>query len=332
MDIKLVETPEAFDLPEWRLLVERDGSRHFFALPEWHRTWWEEFGSGKRLAVLIFLDPEPVGLAGLMIDSVNGRKRLRFLGGDDLTDYLGPVVPNKEKMPKVAHSLVDYLLGDLTDWDYFEAKALPVPFGFADWLAEAADSRHLSFSVSEEELTVVLPLPRSFDEYLASLTNKNRHELRRKLRRFERELPQAEFVSSQPATGVADVESFVTLHLGSQGLKGKFFLPERATFFRKLARVFGPREVVRIDFLKSEGVTIASTFSFEFERTVYLYNSAYDPQFKAASPGLVLVAKLIERSIAKGHDRFDFLRGRERYKFDLGGQPLPLHSVRIERS
>ena len=64
-------------------------------------------------------------------------------------------------------------------------------------------------------------------------------------------------------------------------------------------------------------------------RTDRLY--ALVEELRAVSPGLVLVAKLIERSMSEGMRRFDFLRGRERYKFDLGAEALPLHSMTIRR-
>ena len=44
---------------------------------------------------------------------------------------------------------------------------------------------------------------------------------------------------------------------------------------------------------------------------------------------MVLLAGLIRRSIDDGLTRLDFLEGRERYKFQLGGVARPLSSVRI---
>ncbi len=51
-----------------------------------------------------------------------------------------------------------------------------------------------------------------------------------------------------------------------------------------------------------------------------LYNSGFDPQVREASPGLVLIAHCIEDAIRLGLREYDFLRGRERYKYDLGGR------------
>ena len=84
-----------------------------------------------------------------------------------------------------------------------------------------------------------------------------------------------------------------------------------------------------LDFLEVEGARVAATFSFVYSGVFYLYNSAFDASWGAQSPGIVLVVRLIRRAIEQGIRRFDFLRGTERYKFDLGAERLPLHAVQI---
>lgn len=331
MRIDVIEGADAFDLPQWRELAAAESNRHIFATPEWNRVWWEEFGQGKRLVTLVFMREDPVALASFSIDDTEAGRRLRFLGGDDLTDYLGPLVSSRDDQQQVAAAMLRWLSDELDDWSFFDAKCLPVPFGFAEWLVEAADSQGLKFSLELADMTAVLPLPDSFEHYTEGLHPKQRHELRRKLRRFEREVPGAVLRRTDDGSLTSDIGKFVELHRGSEGLKGKFMVPQRATFFDRVARVFQPLGILSLDFLELDGKTVASTFSFEFEGVFYLYNSAYDHSLKSLSPGLMLVVHLIRRAIDGGMTKFDFLRGRERYKFDLGAQPLPLHTVRIER-
>lgn len=293
------------------------------------RAWWEEFGDGKKLFVLTFLDPEPVGLAALMLDVTDRGSRLRFLGGDDLTDYLGPLVSSHEYDSKIADALVQYLAEELRGWDYFDAKCLPVPFHFAEWLVEASDRHGLNFRMDQTEVSAVIDLPASYDDHMAGLSSRRRHELRRKSRRFDEAAPEARISRATDETINADVITFVEMHRFSGGMKGKFMKPERATFFARVAQEFQPKGWLSMDFLEIDGRRVAGTFGFTFEGVFYLYNSAYDPDLKSLSPGLVLVSRLIERSIEEGFERFDLLRGRERYKFDLGAKALPLHDVEI---
>lgn len=332
MEVRREGPEQAFDLPVWREVLAADPNRHIFATPEWNRLWWESFGEGQEPLFLTFHDPDPVGLAALTIDKTPEGRRLRFMGGDDLTDYQGPLIGSEQFRRPVADALLGYIRDHLAHWDYLEAKCLPVPFGFSEWLVEAADRLGFEYKVYLHELTAVLALPSSYETYLESLGKKRRHELERKVRRFEREAPGAVLRTTDAGHLEADVTSFIELHRTSEGDKGDFMLPQRVEFFTKVARDLEPQGMLSLDMLECEGKTIAATFSFCFDRVLYLYNSAYDLSLRPISPGLVLVARLIERSIAQGLRRFDFLRGRERYKYDLGAQALPLHSVTVRRS
>ena len=232
----------------------------------------------------------------------------------------------------MAQALLTYVRDKLGDWSYSDAKSMPVPFGFSEWLIEAADRLGVLSRLELHELTAVLALPSSFDEYLGGLPRKQRHELSRKMRRFDRELPGAVLKRSSASDLEADLNSFFELHRGSQGRKGEFMSPARARFFERVAGAFVEKGELSLDSLQADGRMVAATFSFEYEGVFYLYNSAYDPNLKSVSPGLILVARLIEQSIEKGLRRFDFLRGRERYKYDLGAEALPLHSILVRRS
>jgi CelD/BcsL family acetyltransferase involved in cellulose biosynthesis len=297
-------------------------------------VYWEEFGAGspsQRLLVLKFLDPEPVGLAALVLDAGSDGGTLRFLGGEDLTDYMGPIAAGEGYLPAIADALVTYAVKEIPGWSRFDARCMPVPFGFADWLVEAGDRLGLPFEVDEHEMTAVLALPASFDEYLVQIGSRRRHELRRKVRRFEEAAPEAQVTTTTQETLEADLKTFFELHRSSIGEKGHFLGQQRREFFTRIARTFQPRDMLSLDFLEVSGSVVAATFSFVYEGTFYLYNSAFDGAWRELSPGIVLVVRLIRRSIEQGMRRFDFLRGTERYKFDLGAERLPLHAVSLRR-
>jgi CelD/BcsL family acetyltransferase involved in cellulose biosynthesis len=128
-----------------------------------------------------------------------------------------------------------------------------------------------------------------------------------------------------------DLKLFVEMHRGAEGMKGHFMRPEIATFFERVAHAFAPIGWLRMDFLEIGDRAIASSFGFELDDRFYLYNSAYEPELGRLSPGLVLVSELVKGAISSNTSVFDFLRGPERYKYQLGAQAVPLNNVRIER-
>ena len=329
LEVSLDCDERCFELPQWKEVLARDPDRHIFATPEWNRVWWEEFGPGKDLFLLTMRRAgEVVGIVPLYRKHEGERKILRFLGGIDLTDYLGPICAIEDRAD-VVEGLVSWLDTDEVEWDEFDAHNMPVPFGFGDYLIERADAHGYRFEVDQEETSAQLPLPSSWDEYLESLDPKERRELKRKNRRLIREVPDATFRTSTEESLERDLKYFVEMHRGAEGHKGHFMKPEIATFFERVARSLMPLGWLRIDFLEIAGRPVASTFSFELGNRFYLYNSAYEPEVKRLSPGVVLVSRLIEESIERGIATFDFMRGQERYKYQLGAQAVPLNNVRV---
>ena len=53
--------------------------------------------------------------------------------------------------------------------------------------------------------------------------------------------------------------------------------------------------------------------------------------FLALSPGIVLIARLIEQAIQKRKRAVDFMRGGEEYKYRLGARDTWIHHVSVER-
>ena len=68
---------------------------------------------------------------------------------------------------------------------------------------------------------------------------------------------------------------------------------------------------------------------FDYNDKMYLYNSAYDPQYDSLSAGLLCKILCIQESIQEGRKVFDFLKGNETYKRQLGGKEIPLYRCQI---
>lgn len=320
-----------FDLPQWRSLLQRDPDAHVFATPEWNRLWWEEFGEGNDLFILTMSrGSEPAAVVPLYRFVEDGKRILRFIGGVELTDYLGPICSLDDR-DDVARALVDWLMSTDVTWDEFDAHCLPVPFGFAEFLVDWADRAGLEFGLEQEETSALLPLPHDWDSYLASLRSKERHELKRKSRRFDNAYPDARVRTATPETLEPDLQTFVDMHRGAEGHKGHFMNPEIAGFFRRIAASFSAKGWLRLDLLEVGDATLASSFGFQVGKTFYLYNSAYEPEYAQSSPGLKLVFELVRRALDERLSVFDLLRGSEPYKYRLGAQAVPLNNVTIRR-
>ncbi len=178
-----------------------------------------------------------------------------------------------------------------------------------------------TLSMEESDRSPFVPLPASWDAYLEALGTKRRHELRRKARRAGEALTGLSFrVVATREELARDFPAFVRLHRASHADKRDFMDDRMAGFFRAMAEAFCDAGWLRLAFLSAGGRDVAVALQIAWRGSLMLYNSGFDPQAREASPGLVLVAHCIEDAIRLGMREYDFLRGRERYKYDLGGR------------
>jgi CelD/BcsL family acetyltransferase involved in cellulose biosynthesis len=126
--------------------------------------------------------------------------------------------------------------------------------------------------------------------------------------------------------------TFLDLHRQSRRDKSEFMNPKMEAYFRGLGKGLSIRGWLDLSFLKFQGKEIASFFSIDFGGAKYVYNSGYDPSFSWYSPGIVLSAYCIRQAIEKGMKGFNFLRGREDYKYHLGGREEANYRLRAEKA
>ena len=179
-----------------------------------------------------------------------------------------------------------------------------------------------SIIVKKSDISVNLNLPTLYDDYLLNLTKKNRHELNRKKRKFSEHIVTSELLESREKEVF---KIFVSQHKKSKGEKGKFMTKDMEAYFENLLKLDG----WKIYYLNTNKGVVSTAFCYENKKGCYLYNSSKDNNFNSINPGIVLNDLIIQRLIMKNKSFFDFLKGTERYKFDLGGKSVQLYDLQI---
>jgi CelD/BcsL family acetyltransferase involved in cellulose biosynthesis len=199
-------------------------------------------------------------------------------------------------------------------------------------LAEAARNRGWRAEIRQQDVCPVIKLAGSWEDYLAGIEKKQRHEIRRKIRRIESEV-EARWYVIDSAEGLAEgMAAFIDLHQRSTRDKEDFWSDDMIRFFNALAAELAEVGWFKLYFIEIDGVKAATMFCFDYNNEFLLYNSGYDPErFANLSPGNVLVAYTIQDAIRLGRTRYDFLRGDEIYKFRFGAQAEPVYDLEIYR-
>jgi len=320
--------------PEWNALLARSRSDALFLTWEWQSTWWKHLGDGN-LLLLGFRaedDGRLVGIAPLFwCVTDQGQSLLFVIGCRDVSDYLDLIIERGQE-EVVYQAFLDYLQNEAPAWDVLDLCNLPQESLAPDRLRALAAARGYQTRVETEDVCPVIDLPATWDGYLKQLDKKQRHEVRRKLRRAESEADTRLVVIGDDHDLTHEMRAFVQLHQKSTPEKTKFMDPQMQRFFFDVAQVLQARGWLQLTFLEIEGTKAASLLNFDYQDSILVYNSGYDPeQFAHLSPGWVLTARCIEHAIALGRRKFDFLRGNEDYKYRFGGRDTEVRRLLIAR-
>ncbi|MDO8614236.1 MAG: GNAT family N-acetyltransferase [Dehalococcoidia bacterium] len=323
---------------EWRDLLPHCAYASVFLSPTWLKTWWDVFARGGARDLIVLGARRGSALAGV-VPLMREGDRLSFAGDTNVCDYMDfPCAAGDEPalLAATLRSLAPSAHPEPVEgWRELELWALREDSAALAALPAVCAELGLNLVVEVEDVCPQINLPSAADGwegYLASLDKKDRHELRRKLRK----LPQAGVVGfealDQPPDVEAALDDFVRMYAASRSDKAAFLTPEQERFLRRIAVALSAEGLAEITFLTLNGRRVAGVLSFRGEGEVLLYNSGYDPAYAGFSVGLLSKALTLQRAIEQGRRKFDFLRGPEPYKYDLGAKDLTVYRCLIRRS
>jgi hypothetical protein len=295
--------------------------------------------------------------AGAELTPVEPTAKAVYFGASYHADY-ATLLADPLDLPEVADAICE-LLEDETrpnpdhpaPWDVIDLRRLRLGDPATDALATAFGQHEMAegwtLNIEREDVCPVATLPTGdIDDFLATLGKKERHEIRRKVRRAETagtvalvESADPLAVSSAPdANGRTDLEIFIDLHQARWGADGLFpDTPGGAQsrlFFRRLIELFGTSaegSPLCLSFQWVGSLRIAASVHFETADSILYYNAGIDPAHRTLSPGVLMVEGLARRALSTGRTRLDFMRGNEGYKYEWGAVDEPIQRLLVRR-
>ena len=311
---------------EWEHLLSLSPVNSLFLTPQWQEVWWDTFGAGNGMSGFYVRTPD--GVAAIASLATHG-DTLSFMGNRDTFDYNDfMIAPGFEED---FFGLLPSCLEELS-WKSLELNSLIESSPTLTYLPEAARRHGYQVEVTEEDVTSGIALPDTWEAYLALLSKKDRHELRRKLRRLESSTHWQWYCLRDPEEAAANVDDFVALMRQGNPDKTEYMTPERERFFHRITERMAREGRLRLFFMEIDGQRTAASLCFDYASTRLLYNSGYDPEYSYYSVGLLLHALSLQDAIGQGLAYFDFLRGPEAYKHHLGGSQRKLYQMVIKRN
>ena len=249
--------------------------------------------------------------------------------GAAFSDYLDPLVSAKEE--RSVWTAIVSLLSDLWDRD---VRALTLHNVRADnpcrnILPAIAAAEGFQFEETPIGNAAVLRLPRTWEQYLASLDGHERKELRRKIRKVEGQASARLLVCDDKSWDAQRLEQCLNLIEAADPDKRDWLRQNVRPFLSRIGERLVKARLMRLLMLLINEQPAACLIDLPSRRGSMLYNSGFDPTMRQWSPGIVTFGLAIRDAIERGQDAFDMLRGEHPYKYKLGAQDSALYRLTL---
>jgi len=319
----------------WNSLVEQSIADTPFSRYEYLSEWWKTLGGGEwKQARLVLVsateNDQLVGIAPLFVTEYDGQQALMLVGSIEISDYLDLIV-RADDLPRFISGLLDFLTSSLTDnWSAIDWYNIPDASPTRAALKAEFEKRGWAYQAEIYRPTPYIPLNGSFDEYLSRLDKKQRHEIRRKMRRAAESGRVRFYVVDKNADIETELEGFFHLMIQDPN-KAMFLRDAMRDQMSTTIRAAHEQGYLWLGFLEVDGVKVAASLNFDYKNKLWGYNSGVSREFMELSPGWVLLAHTIQWCCEHNRHEFDFMRGDEEYKYRFGGVNRYVMRERVTR-
>ncbi len=335
MEFTLHKDFTEIDPESWNHLLSESITNVPFLRYEYMQTWWEHRGGGewKQTELLLISATENgqlIGIAPLFLTEHDSQSALMLIGSIEISDYLDLIVRPAD-LPRFVTGLLDFIASHgPSTWRAFDWYNLPDSSPTLAAFKTEAESRGWTFTQEVYRPTPYIPIPGDFETYLASIDKKQRHEIRRKMRRAA----ESGFVRFYIVDGSSNIESeindFFELMVQDPS-KANFLHPAMRAQMTAILQTAHQQGYLWLAFLEVDGVKTAASLNFDYRGKLWGYNSGVGSGHKELSPGWVLLANVIQWCCENDRHEFDFMRGDEEYKYRFGAVNRFVVRARVKR-
>jgi CelD/BcsL family acetyltransferase involved in cellulose biosynthesis len=313
-------------LPRWNELLAHNPWATVFLSPAWQYAVANEFVSAGHFR-LITVSRQQQLLAVLPL-ALNSSSMLET-PGCCVTDYLEPLV-DSQAAPE-CWEIILRLLDELWDWS-MGGVVLHQVRGDSP-LRQILPGLTSRFGFEyRETLSIKAPyiaLPKSWDEYLASLDAHERKEIKRKIRNAQTKAHLQWLTIQREEELVPALDRALAAMCQAEPTKADFTGNVLVGFLRRLCPILARQGDFFLDELWLEGKPSAWLLCLRSDHGPMIYNTGYEFSHRHWSPGIVSFSLAIRDAIAAGAPIFNLLRGTEEYKKRFGTRELDLFDIQL---
>jgi CelD/BcsL family acetyltransferase involved in cellulose biosynthesis len=325
----VVDNRSFFDLVgDWNRLVEEANIEHPFLTHEWVRTWWECFGAGKKLHVLVVkAGDRPIAIAPFMlsIGRMYGIKmrKLEFIANVH-TPRCDFIVADGAR--DAYRAIWDNLASHAGLWDVIELTQVLFDSPTLKELPPLAAKGGFLTGTWHSEDCPCVDLSRGWTELARGLSHNHRSQMGKRLRRLRQIAPVRLEILSNP-NNLQEVvgEGFEIEADAWKRRTGTAILcrPELVSFYRQIAEEASTLGMLRLIFLTVGDTRIAFAYGLFYKNKIYVLKAGYRPSYGRFSPYLLLCHLLFQQACDEGVSEYEFLGGSDAWKLHWADKTKP---------
>ncbi len=313
--------------PVWNEVAEAAGLDHPFLEHAWVRTWWECFGAGSTLQILVLkAGDQTVAIAPLIL--TNARMwgiKVRRLGF-----FYNAHVPRADfliaQRPGEVYRAIWNHLSQRRNWDLLQLCQLSEGCATLEAIPGLAAPDGCEIVTWMSGASPYLPIRDSWDKYFNNLPGKHRANLRNRFKRLNGIGPvEVESIASaEQVAGGLDA----ALELEAAAWKGKARTAiscdaDVTQFYAALSHRAAERGWMRLNFLRAGPQRIAFDYSLSYKNRIHLLKLGYDPAYAPYSPSNLLLFLILQSTFERGIGEYDFLGESADWKLQWTKQARP---------
>jgi CelD/BcsL family acetyltransferase involved in cellulose biosynthesis len=235
-------------------------------------------------------------------------------------------------LPFFLAGLLDFITRPAAlDWQLLDWHNLPESSPTLAALQVEVEKRGWIFSQDRSYHVPSIPLPGDFETYLAGIDKKQRHEIRRKMRRAEESGRDVRwYIVEEGASLETEVQAFMEM-MAEDPEKAAFLTTPMRRQMQLICKAAFENGWLQMAFLEVDGQKAAGYLNFDYLNRIWVYNSGIDRRFLDLSAGWVLLGHLLQWANENKRTEFDFMRGNEEYKYRFGGVDKFVVRVKLTR-
>jgi CelD/BcsL family acetyltransferase involved in cellulose biosynthesis len=337
MEFNILTQFDALTEQEWNLLLAQSAVDTPFLRYGYQRAWWQYKGGGEwQKAELRIItareDGHLVGIAPLFIGERNREKEIHFIGSIEISDYLDFIV-----QPENSRVFITGIFKLIKEEKMrFPGKIhlfnIPDNSPSLQIIKEIGEREDWSVEIEPTYHTPTIMLSEDWETYLAGINKKQRHEIRRKLRRASgSEDDVSWYITAEKGMLNHDIADFFQL-MELDEEKKRFLTEDMRKQMDAIIQWAFDAGNLQLSFLTINDEKAAGYLCFDYGNRIWVYNSGFCHDYQYYSPGWVLLSYLIQHAIKTGKTHFDFMRGDETYKYRFGAVDSFVMKVHAELS